>query len=457
MQMKHLLKRSLSIVALFIFLQSNAQEVVLSNNFSTWSGGDVVGWNGSTTHNTDLTVSEVTEGAVFGSSAVKLAVTPASPHRRFSSDPTPIEEGVEYRFKYYVRGSGEIRVGLFDTDVANEDFGYKYSPYQSVNSQDWIEVNQAIIADFTAATAQFIFSVRNTVEASGDIQIDSVSIVTGEVTAVTIYDIQFTTDPAGVSPLVDQVVNTGGIVTAVLTGQNGGFWLQSGSGPWNGIFVFEPNNVGNVAVGDSVFLTATVAEFFNTTQLASVNGLINVSSGNTVPAPAVANTSTLATEAYEGVLVRALDAQCTAAPNQFNEWPINDGSGAMLVDDVLFAYTPTVGVRYNVTGVVGFSFSAFRIYPRQASDVEAIVGLNDLEENGNIQLFPNPASDIITLSSAVSIDQVELMNIQGQIVRTFSNVNASQYTLDLNALSSGLYMVRLTSGNQSANRLISIK
>ena len=45
---------------------------------------------------------------------------------------------------------------------------------------------------------------------------------------VSIYNIQYTTDPSGASPYADSIVSTGGIVTAA---DSAGYFLQSGLGP----------------------------------------------------------------------------------------------------------------------------------------------------------------------------------------------------------------------------------
>jgi len=97
-----------------------------------------------------------------------------------------------------------------------------------VNTNTWTEYSQNITADTTWNTAQFIFSIRNTNATGGHLKIDSAVVFIPAPTGPTsIYDIQYTTDAAGESPLIGQQVQTGGIVSAVYAS---GYFIQDGVG-----------------------------------------------------------------------------------------------------------------------------------------------------------------------------------------------------------------------------------
>jgi hypothetical protein len=62
----------------------------------------------------------------------------------------------------------------------------------------------------------------------------------------------------------------------------------------------------------------------------------------------------------------------------------------------------------------------------------------------NIRFFPNPASDIITVSSdKTSITNIDVLDNTGRIVLNVPNVNKNISKLDVSELSSGVYYVRL--------------
>jgi predicted extracellular nuclease len=179
-----------------------------------------------------------------------------------------------------------------------------------------------------------------------------------------IYDIQYTEAASGASPMVDQAVTIKGIVTA-LNGDN--FWMQDAVGAWNGIYIYYATT-GGPAIGDSVLITGTVAEYYDATQIGSVTEMTVLSSGNT-PEVYSASTGELNDEGFESVLVQ-VEGTNNGPVDGFGQWPVNDGSGNILVDDFLFVYTPTQGNDYRVTGINTFAFSEWKIYPRDAADVE---------------------------------------------------------------------------------------
>jgi hypothetical protein len=60
----------------------------------------------------------------------------------------------------------------------------------------------------------------------------------------------------------------------------------------------------------------------------------------------------------------------------------------------------------------------------------------------NVSVSPNPVQDILHINTDVNIEQVEIYNIQGQLIKT-ENTNAAEIsTMDL---SNGLYLLRITS------------
>ena len=61
-----------------------------------------------------------------------------------------------------------------------------------------------------------------------------------------------------------------------------------------------------------------------------------------------------------------------------------------------------------------------------------------------ITIYPNPTRNTFAISSDVA--QVEIYNITGQMIRTFTNVISNQ-ELDINNLEAGIYLVKMTDNN----------
>ncbi|MEJ5317947.1 MAG: hypothetical protein WHS63_13130, partial [Tenuifilum sp.] len=187
-----------------------------------------------------------------------------------------------------------------------------------------------------------------------------------------IYDIQ-SNNTGGASNWANNTVRIGGIVTAVKTGSTSfNMWLQDSAKAWNGVYVYGVNNsLGTIAQGDSVEVIGTVDEYNNLTEIKSVSYLNKINSGNTLPTPVDVTPAQAASEAYEGVLVKLNNVECTVADAGFGEFTVSDGTNTINVDDFLYRYTPTQGARYNITGVIDYSFGAFKLLPRSANDVES--------------------------------------------------------------------------------------
>lgn len=184
-----------------------------------------------------------------------------------------------------------------------------------------------------------------------------------------IFDIQFTENADGASPLVGQTVTTEGVVTAVFGSR---IFIQDGSGAWRGLLIFQPSVTP--VVGDRVQVTGEVGEFFGQTQIA--NGELTVlSNGSASPAAQLLATGAVADEQWESVLVRSENVEVSNAnpdaPSDFGEFLINDGSGDVRVDDLgSITFNPVGGESLDfVQGPLHFSFNNFKIVPRDDDDL----------------------------------------------------------------------------------------
>jgi len=194
---------------------------------------------------------------------------------------------------------------------------------------------------------------------------------------ISIYDIQYTTDPGAndlfPSPYEGQTVITTGIVTA--TGYNGNgnnFFISSASGgAWEGIYVY--NASGTPAMGDSVVLEGQITEYYGLTEVHTPNVAI-ISSGHTLPDPALINTGDLTipaiAEPWEGSIVKVENVTVTLEPDAENEWYVSDGSGDAQVDNRIFSYTPVLNQQFDfIIGALDYSWDEYGINPRFAEDL----------------------------------------------------------------------------------------
>ena len=265
-------------MALGITIAAKAQ-IVLASDFETWTAVEAVtGWDGTKTTITTSPDSAKKDSInpFHGSYCVDLVNTTTT-SKRFSSQPISVTAGTIYNVRYWAKGSGEIKPALYGVKYPT-DYGYESNPsYTTVNSTSWAVYNQQLLADSTNPNAQFFFYVKSTVAASGNLQLDSVTITAiGTAPNVSLYGVQYTTATPANSPYMGQWVNTGGIVTATyssvpsgtVTPYLEGFYVQTrNANAWAAVNVYDGNHI--MAVGDSVTFSGYVVEFYNETTAGS--------------------------------------------------------------------------------------------------------------------------------------------------------------------------------------------
>ncbi|MCW8939853.1 MAG: T9SS type A sorting domain-containing protein, partial [Flavobacteriales bacterium] len=88
----------------------------------------------------------------------------------------------------------------------------------------------------------------------------------------------------------------------------------------------------------------------------------------------------------------------------------------------------------------------------ETSNCENIVisGIDDLNGNNNISLYPNPVSDIFTISSSddLSGTVIRIVAITGQTLVDKTIISGNTYTFDMSVYATGLYFVEI---NQNGN------
>ncbi len=296
------------------------------------------------------------------------------------------------------------------------------------------------------STVYIAFKYYGSTSDGSTYRIDNVLVQEFTVPGLTsIYDIQFTADPSGDSPLEGEAVTTTGIVTAV---GDGFYFIQDGVGAWNGIEVFDNNNLPEV--GDSVVVSGTVEEFFSMTQLAGINSFEIISNGNDLPAAALIDLADIG-EPYESVLITVEEVVCTNQSAGFNMWEVNDGTATIRVDDKFFVYSASQGSFYTLKGVINYAFNNFRISPRTMMDIDLLGNTAAYATKDKLTAYPNPASDVlhIALENATELN-IRIYDVLGNVVHEAVE-NGSNYTFPVQELKAGVYIVRV---NEASIRFV---
>jgi len=195
----------------------------------------------------------------------------------------------------------------------------------------------------------------------------------------TISEIQGQTD---YSPYEGQTVNTTGIVTGAFANS---FYIQDGSEPWSGIYIYSGEALPSM--GDSVIVSGEISEFCwngspcncatcggaGVTEFYQPENIYIISNNNPLPEPILVNTGEALTEQYEGVLIRMENVECTSLPGGFGVWQVDDGTGSCGIHNTPdgYEFDPQIGETYNITGIVTSTFNEWKVDLRIPSDVES--------------------------------------------------------------------------------------
>ena len=317
------------------------------------------------------------------------------------------------------------------------------------------------IAPNETTTLSFDLSVSDT---AGDQSSDTVTIsVIASAGALTIAEIQGQTDT---SPYVDQYVSTSGIVTAVVPGTAAGFFIQDSQDLWSGLWVIDfGSNVVNI--GDVVEVSGVVEEWYDLTQINIANdgSSFTLSDGNqTSPNPIV--TSNLSEE-HESMLV-TVSGTCSSLPTDANygEWTLDNEGTEIMIQNNIFDFMPELNQAYTITGPATYTFSNYKVYPRDNTDIqEGILSNTELIQNFSIlEAYPNPFNPTLTIEFSTlnsELVEVSIYDIMGHKVEDlFSSVVESNQlqtlSWDASNYSSGDYLIHLKSGTQFKTHKITL-
>ena len=92
-----------------------------------------------------------------------------------------------------------------------------------------------------------------------------------------------------------------------------------------------------------------VAEYYDATQLNSVSS-VSVLSTEYTNMPTQVTAAMCNTEDFEGVLVAIDVVQCVSEANSYGESEFVSEMDTIITDDLFYAFTPSVGSYYQLTG-----------------------------------------------------------------------------------------------------------
>jgi predicted extracellular nuclease len=171
------------------------------------------------------------------------------------------------------------------------------------------------------------------------------------------------------------------VVTSPMTikdGVNNGFYVQTqGGGEWSGIFVYRKDGFGSYVaeLGDVLTLQGGIAEFYDATQIVvkDIENLTDSETTASVTATPV-NASTVSDwEIWESCLVDLGVVGVTSDVDGHGEVQTTAGIN---IDNLFFQFQAQSGSNYGLTGILGYAFENFKVFPRNEGDLVAVTSLD---------------------------------------------------------------------------------
>ncbi|HYQ55834.1 MAG TPA: T9SS type A sorting domain-containing protein [Draconibacterium sp.] len=188
-----------------------------------------------------------------------------------------------------------------------------------------------------------------------------------------------------------------GEITAI---SESGYFIQDKSEPWSGIFV-EDNSKSTHVIGESIKLKGKIVEEEGITKLKDIIESESIDEEFNI-IPITLDGGTALSEMYESVLIQYNGVKAKTLNDAylyFGEWTVaGTQNNAIIIDDLIYQYEPSVNHYYNITGIGYYSFSKYKLEPRKYEDIKdlTLVGVNELE-NQTFNIYPNPFSNEVNI------------------------------------------------------------
>jgi len=163
--------------------------------------------------------------------------------------------------------------------------------------------------------------------------------------------------------------------------------------------------------------------------------------------PVVAGFTATPNPGEPGVPVQFNDISTGAATTWL--WDFDDGGATSNVQNP--SHTFNASGTYNVTLTAGDG-SCDDTY---AMDVVITVGIDELNDDIAVDIYPNPATDVLNISTTETIENVKIFNAFGRIVAEEA-VGGNSVKINTSELTPGMYFVQINTEIGFASRKINI-
>lgn len=168
------------------------------------------------------------------------------------------------------------------------------------------------------------------------------------------------------------------VVTSLMTSKDGvdnGFYVQTeGGGEWSGVYVYRKDGFGEYSaeVGDVVTLQGEVTEYYESTQIV-VKDIEDFTDNETTATVAITEVDPGMVsdwENWESCLVSLGNVKVVSEVDAYGEVQTDAGIN---IDNMLYQFQSVNSSTYALSGIIGFAFGDFKIFPRSESDMVEVL------------------------------------------------------------------------------------
>lgn len=220
-------------------------------------------------------------------------------------------------------------------------------------------------------------------------------------------------------------------------------------------------NSGSICSGNSFIMNPTGA---NTYTYSSGSNTVTPTGNTTYTVTGSSAMGCIASPVTSSVVVNTIPSLTTSATPTL----ICNGETATLTvsgantyiwstnaTNTVISVSPTVTANYTVTGTSVFGCNATAIV---TESVSACIGIEALNNNTSIQVYPNPTNGLLNIELVTDINNdihIQITNTLGQSVYA-QTVTSSKTIINTNDFGKGIYFITITKGNRRTTQKVII-
>lgn len=130
--------------------------------------------------------------------------------------------------------------------------------------------------------------------------------------------------------------------------------------------------------------------------------------------------------------------------------PLSVPGSAAASDPAEIDFFATTGTATNISAAT----MVFDNFTAKATSTNTLLDINQIALNNNaISIYPNPATNILNVNvNGSDISAVQIVDLNGRQVFSKSFSNLSEAQINVNELSTGMYLINITSGDNTVTK-----